>query len=405
MMPSEHPICEVWHASIRHALGPSQIEVFPDGLLALDRAGKIAACGHHDKLSPSLPDGCKIHDDRGKWIIPGFVDCHTHLPQIDCRNKSGLTLFDWLKTYIYPAEAEFADPKIAERVSLRFFDALLSHGITTAAVYTTVHFVAADIAFKIAQEKGLRALIGQVLMDQNAPEDLLRPAKQFLRESEKLIGKWHGAGGRLFFAMTPRFALTCSKRLIAEAAAMAREAGCHFQTHLAETEEEVAEVKSLYTFKNYPGFYESLGGLGNRSLFAHCIHLDPSEQRLLGEHRCAVAHCPTSNLFLKSGTMPLVPLEKEGIRVGFGTDVGAGPTFSMREVADCARQVHPEGAMTDEKAFYLSMLGGAEVLSMGNQIGNFAGGKWGDFSVFDNEGCRGVAKEVYVAGQCVWKRK
>ncbi|OGQ44539.1 MAG: guanine deaminase [Deltaproteobacteria bacterium RIFCSPLOWO2_02_FULL_46_8] len=393
-----------YRASIRHALGPSQVETFEDGLLLLDDQGKIVACGSYEELVLRLPKNCTIHDYRGFWIIPGFVDCHTHLPQLDCRNKNGYTLLDWLKIYIYPAEAKFADPKIAESVALRFFDELLSHGITTAAIYSTIHFEATDIAFKIAKEKGLRVIIGQVLMDQNAPALLLKPAVQSLRESEKLITKWHGVDGRLFYALTPRFALTCSKNLIRDAGKMSQEASCYFQTHLAETKEEVLQAKDLYQFKNYTGFYESNHCLSSHSLFAHCIYLNEAEWRMLGEHKGCVAHCPTSNVFLKSGTMPIAALEKEGIRYGMGTDVGAGPTFSMMEVADCAHAVHPKGVVTNEKAFYLSTLGGAEALALSDQIGNFVEGKCADFAVFEKSDYKGIANEVFVQGELVWKK-
>ena len=401
MMPSEHPVREAYRASIKHSLGPSQIEQWEDGLLLVDDCGFVTACGAYDQLAPRLPKEIPVRDYRGSFLVPGFVDCHVHLPQLDCRNKNGLTLLDWLQTYIYPAEAQFADPKWAEAVARRFFDTLLSHGITTAAVYSTVHEEATNMAFKVAQEKGLRVIMGQVLMDQNAPQALLRPATQLLHETERLIQQWHGRQDRLFYAITPRFALTCSATLMKEAGKMATQAGCYFQTHLAETQEEVRQAQTLHHFKNYAGFYESHHCLEKHSLLAHAIYLRDEEWTVLSDHHCAVAHCPTSNVFLKSGTMPLSTVERFGIRCGLGTDVGAGPTFSMREVADCACEVQPKGLVTPEKAFYLSTLGGAEALSLAHQTGNFTEGKWADFAVFDNPHGRGCAKSVYIKGACL----
>lgn len=403
MMPSKNSVREAYRASIRHALGPTQIEEYPDGLLLLDEKGKIAACGSYEKIFPRLPRECPVRDHRGSWILPGFVDCHVHLPQLDCRNKNGLTLLDWLATYIYPAEEKFSDPKVASDTALRFFDELLSHGTTTASIYSTVHFEATDIAFQIAQDKGIRAIIGQALMDQNASSALLRPKLQLLRESEKLILKWEGKGKRLFFSVSPRFALTCSKDLLREAGRLAKEAKVRFQTHMAETKEEVTQVRELYHFKNYPAFYEALGCLGPDSLFAHAIYLDDAEWSLLSGYKCCVVHCPTSNVFLKSGTMPFKKVEAYGLRCGLGTDVGGGPTFSMREVMDCAESVHPREVMDKNKSFYLATLGGAKALSLDNLIGNFVEGKWGDFSIFDNPQMRGKPKMVFVSGQCVCK--
>ena len=403
MMPSNHPIREAFRAPIRYALGPSQIVEHPDGLLAVDETGYIAACNAYETLFPRLPKDCVIHDYTNFWITPGFVDCHTHLPQLDCRNKNGLTLLDWLAKYIYPAETKFADPHVARNIGPRFYDELLSHGITAAAIYSTVHFEATDIAFQIAKEKGLRAIIGQVLMDQNAPQSLLKSHLQLMNEIEKLIAKWHGLENRLFYAVTPRFALTCSKGLLEDAGKLAQEANCYFQTHLAETMQEVTQAKEIHSFKNYADFYEAKHALTSRSLFAHGIYLDDSELKILADHHASIAHCPTSNVFLKSGTMPFAKVEQHGIRCGLGSDIGAGPTFSMKEIIDCACKVHPQTVMDRSKAFYLATLGVAEALSLSSQIGNFAEGKWADFCLFDNPDFSGKVKKVFVAGQCIWK--
>lgn len=403
MMPSEHPVREAFRGSIKHALGPSQTVEIADGLLLINGQGKIAACGPYEKLSQRLPKDCRVHDYRGQWILPGFVDCHTHFPQLDCRNKNGRTLLDWLKYEIYPAEEKFSAPNVARDTAVRFFNELLAHGITTAAIYSTVHCEATDVAFQMAQEKGLRAIIGQALNDQNVPEALKKPAKQLLKETERLIVKWHGRDKRLFAAVTPRFTPTCSKELIQGCGEMAAQAKVHFQTHLAETKDEVAWARELYRFKNYSGFYADCGCLESKSLFAHCIYLNEDEWHVLSEHKGCVAHCPTSNFFLKSGTMPVGSAEKHGLRFGFGSDVGAGPTFSMREIADCALQVHPKEVMNEAKVFYLATLGGAEALNMADQIGNFAEGKWADFAIWDSPDFKNRAKEVFVAGQGVWK--
>lgn len=399
MMPSEHPIKNIYRAKIRHALGPSEVVEFEDGLLVIDEHGRITACGPTTKLKEQLPKDCSIHDYRDSWIFPGFVDTHVHLPQLDCRNKNGLTLLDWLKTYIFPHEAKFSDPKIAQDTAQRFFDEIISYGVTLAAIYSTVHYEATDIAFQSAKEKGLRAIIGQALNDQNVPTNLQKPAKQLLRETEKLILKWHGKEKRLFCSVTPRFAPSCSKELIQGCGKMAQESGAYFQTHMAETRDEVSIARDLYGFKNYPSFYEKLFCLGKHSLFAHSIFLTEDEWKVLSLFDCCVAHCPTSNVFLKSGTMPIAQAEKYGIRYGFGSDVGAGPTFSMREISNCALEVHPKSAMDEKKAFYLATLGGAEALSMGHEVGNFAEGKWADFSIFEKSDFKGRAKAVFVAGQ------
>lgn len=394
---------QIFRAKIKHPLTPNRTEVFPDGLLAVDEKGTIVAVGDYQKLRSRFSKEIPESDYRDLWMFPGFVDCHVHLPQLDCRNKCGLTLLDWLKIHIYPAEAAFKDPKVVEKTAPRFFEALLQHGITTAAVYSTVHYEATDAAFEMASVKGLRVVMGQVLMDQNAPSELLRPKRRLLQETERLISKWHGKNDRLFYAVTPRFALTCSKALLVGAGRLSQEVGCVFQTHMAETKEEIAEAKKLHRFLNYPEFYRQCDCTGERSLFAHAIHLEESEWEVLKESNSAVAHCPTSNVFLQSGTMPLARVEKFGLRCGLGTDVGAGPTFSMREIIDCGQEVHGPSKFDEAKAFHMATLGGAKALGLENRIGNFTVGKSADFVLFEKENFLGEALKTYVAGRAVWK--
>lgn len=392
---------QAYRAKITHALSAEQLVEYPDGVLIVDEHGKIIHCGNYAELAHTVPAHCQWHDYRESLITPGFVDCHVHLPQLDCRNKTGYTLLDWLKNYIYPAEEKFSNPDFAASIAQRFFDELLAHGITTAAVYSTVHFEATNVAFQIAEEKGLRVVLGQVLMDQNAPASLLKPTSQLLKETEQLIAKWHKKNDRLYYAVTPRFALTCSEKILSAAGKLAQSSGAYFQTHLAETKDEIAQAKALHSFEDYAAFYEDKHCLGKHSLFAHCIHLNSHEWDRLAHHQCKVAHCPTSNVFLQSGTMPIAELDKRSICYGFGTDVGAGPTFEMQEVMACAHQVHSRTMMNDRKAFYLATLGGAKALSLADKIGNFEKGKAADFVIFDGANMSNATQKVFVNGICV----
>lgn len=392
---------QAYRAKISHALSADQVLEYQDGVLVVDEHGKIFNCGNYTEVAPTLPAHCQWHDCRGNLITPGFVDCHVHLPQLDCRNKTGYTLLDWLKNYIYPAEEKFSNPDFAAQIAQRFFDELLAHGITTAAVYSTVHFEATDVAFHIAEEKGLRVVLGQVLMDQNAPASLLKPTAQLLKETEQLISKWHRKNDRLYYAVTPRFALTCSDTILTAAGKLAQASGAYFQTHLAETLDEIAQAKALHSFEDYAAFYEDKHCLGTHSLFAHCIHLESHEWDRLAACQCKVAHCPTSNVFLQSGTMPIAELDKRNMSYGFGTDVGAGPTFAMQEVISCAQHVHPKKMMSDSKAFYLATLGGAQALSLSDKIGNFEKGKSADFIIFEHEKINSNVIKVFVNGTCV----
>lgn len=366
----------------------------PDGLLAWDSGGKIMLCGEYQALHSQLPLGEKIQDYSDHLITPGFVDCHVHLPQLDCRHKTGHTLLDWLQHYIYPAEAAFADPVVARAVARRFYQELLQSGTTTAMIYSTIHEEATRIAFEEAEAAGVRAIIGKVMMDQNCPEALKEKTAESLKATERLVGDWHGRDGRLYYAVTPRFALTCSKELLEGAGRIVRDAGCYFQTHIAETRDEVAQAASLFGTQDYVGLYGGCNCLGDKSMFAHCIYLNDSEWQQLSDSRSAVAHCPSSNIFLTSGRMPYEEVRRHKVRCGLGSDVGAGPEFSLWDVMRCGQAVHPATVFSRTEAFYRATLGGAEALGFADQIGSFAVGKCADFAVFPKENALAVTTHI-----------
>ncbi len=371
-----------YRGRIIHHLGDAGVEDIGDGLLVVD-GGRIISC----TSNPESFAG-EIIDLGDRLIIPGLVDVHSHIPQLDCRGKHGSTLLDWLDRYIFPAEKAFADIGVVEDVATRFFKKLILNGTTSSCLYATVHESATDRCFEIARESGLRCTIGKVMMDANAPEGLSESRSDSLRASESLCAKWHGAGeGRLKYAFTPRFAPTCSLELMREAGKLARASGAYLQTHIAETRGENERVKKLFPeFSDYVELFESIGCLGERTILAHAIHLSENEFGRLSKSKTKIAHCPTSNFFLKSGWMPTARVESAGIKYGLGTDVGAGTSMSIFAEMRHADYTQLEMEMNPSHAFRLATLGGAEVLSMESEIGNFEMGKFADFCVVDISG-------------------
>jgi len=367
---------------IINPVSPDKFEEFKDGAVAFSADGKISYCGVFKKMSG------KVVDRRDLLIIPGLVDCHLHIPQLDLRGRHGLTLLGWLEKYIFPAEKAFANVKIAEEVSRRFFKKLILNGTTTAAVYSSIHAKSTDAAFKVAKESGVRAIIGKVMMDQNSPTALLEETHASLKESEALCAKWHGAeNGRLMYAFTPRFAITCTETLLSETGKLAREAGAYIQTHIAETVSENEMVRSAFPdYRDYTDVYEENGCLGPKTILGHAIHLSDSELARLALSKAKLAHCPTSNFFLKSGRFPVELVEEHGIPYGLGTDVGAGTSMSIFTTMRHADYMQPKLAVTPAKAFYLATLGGAKALSLANVTGNLSIGKSADFCVCDIKG-------------------
>jgi len=373
----------IFRARMINPDGPDSVMDYRDGMIVVDGSGRI------ESISPFDPqfEG-DVVDLTDRLIIPGLVDVHSHIPQLDVRGKHGATLLKWLDRYILPAEKAFADPRVVMDVGTRFFKKLIINGTTTSGLYSTVHEDATDRCFELAFGAGLRCTIGKVMMDQGAPHGLEEETGASLAASERLCAKWHGAaGGRLTYAFTPRFAPTCSFELMKEAARLARDAGAYLQTHIAETEEENARVKKLFPkHRDYVGLFEDAGILGPRAILAHAIYLSDDEFKRIAKSGAKIAHCPTSNFFLKSGRMPAVKAEKAGCVYGLGTDVGAGTSMSIFNEMRHADYAQPEGSVPPEKAFWLATMGGAGTLSMEGDIGSLDPGKYADFCVIDVSG-------------------
>ena len=344
----------------------------PHGALSVDGSGRILYCGDHGAIPETLAGlPTRILDGV---LVPGFVDCHTHLPQYDCRGKFGVTLMEWLDHFIYPEEARFADERVARDVARRFFRGLLEAGTTTAAVYSSVHTRATWVAFEEAERARLRVILGKVLMDRDAPDALCEPVATAVRETRALIEAWHHKTPRLLYAVTPRFAPTCSPALLRAAAEIADEMSVYVQTHLNESPAEIALVSSLFpSASSYTRVYDEAGLLGPRTILAHNIHPDDSELDLCEERNAAVAHCPDSNLFLGSGRFPLERYDGRSIRIGLGSDVGAGTSLSMPVVMRSmawvqGRSLHPFALL------YHATLGGARALSLDDETGTLRAG-------------------------------
>jgi guanine deaminase len=367
------------------ALGDAALRHHLDGLLVV-RDGMVAAAGPAGELLATLPANVAIADYRGKLILPGFVDTHVHYAQTDMIASHGAQLLEWLGQYTFPAEARFADPAHAAEVAAFFVDELLRNGTTTAAVFATSHVASVDAIFAAADAKSLRLVAGKVHTDRNVPASIRDTAEGGYEEARALIARWHGRN-RLGYAVTPRFAPTSTERQLALCGRLVDEhPGVHLQTHVAENPGEVAWVAELFPWsRSYLDVYDRYGLLRERSVYAHCIHLDAADRRRMAESGAAMAFCPTSNLFLGSGLFDTDAALAAGVRVGIGTDVGGGTSFSLLRTLDEAYKVAQLAGrkLAPLRAFYLATLGGAAALRLDAQIGNFDAGKEADFVVLD----------------------
>ena len=366
-------------------LEAGSVEYFEDGLL-------VVADGYVDRLGPAealmkeLPSNVKVVEHGDKLIIPGLIDCHVHYPQIDIIASYGERLLDWLEKYAYPAERKFADPEHAKEVAEFFVQELLRNGTTTACVFATVHPQSVDAIFEAASKYGMRLIAGKVLMDKNCPEDLRDTPETGYEQSKQLIEKWHGRD-RLSYAVTPRFAITSSEEQLRQAGRLLKEyPDVYLHTHLAENEEEVAQVARQFPWsRSYLDVYEHFGLVRERSVFAHCIHMHDDDRKLMARKGAAMAFCPSSNLFLGSGLFDLQAARECGNRVGAGSDVGGGTSLSMLRTSGDAYKVLQlrRQSLTPFGEFYLVTLGAADTLYLDDRLGNLAKGKEADFVVLD----------------------
>ncbi|MEM1213185.1 MAG: amidohydrolase family protein [Planctomycetota bacterium] len=289
------------------------------------RDGRIASVEVDDTASlPTLPPGTPL-------ISPAFTDAHVHLPQFPIVGAHGRPLLDWLAEVTFPAEMRWADTERARADLAGVLDRLLSVGTVGIGAYSTVHHAAADLALSMCKQRGLRARIGHVLMNEGAPEGLLRPADELLEQSAELLDR-HGASGRVAAAVTPRFALSCSQDLMEGAGRLAAEHDAVIQTHLSENTAECAEVERRFG-KPYVQVYADAGLLTSRAVFGHVIHVNDADRQALSDAGAIAAHCPTANTFLGSGDMDRARLLATGVRVAPGSDIGGGYDVSMPRVA------------------------------------------------------------------------
>lgn len=375
------------------AISTEALRHHTDGVLYV-QDGRIVASGDFNALSSHYPTA-EIVDYRGHVITPGFVDTHVHYPQTEMIGAYGEQLLKWLNTYTFPTEMKFADKAHAEKIAKRFLSLLIENGTTTALVFATVHPVSVDAFFEQAQRLNMRMISGKVLMDRNTPEGLRDTPESAYTDSKALLEKWHNKG-RLSYAVTPRFAPTSSEEELNVAKRLIDEyPGIYMHTHLAENHQEVAWVQSLFPqSRSYLDVYDQHGLVNDRAIFAHSIHINDTDRSVLHDRNSAVAFCPSSNLFLGSGLFNLDEARKHKLKVGLGTDVGAGTSFSpLMTMGDAYKVTQLRKAYTDNpdsvsslnalENLYLATLGGARALSLEDKIGSFKPGIEADFVVLD----------------------
>jgi guanine deaminase len=356
------------------------LQTFDDGAIAYDETGTIESIGTFKDVRAAHPEAT-VDERRDCIALPGFVDTHVHFPQIPVIGAMGLQLLDWLDQRTLPEEARMAEEAYATRSAERFVRLLAGNGTTTALVFGS-HFPAAQHAlFEAADRQGLRIASGLVVSDRNLKPELEVTPEVAYETSKALRDRWHGHG-RLRYAVTPRFSVSCTEAMLDACHDLLGD-GVLFTSHVNESLGEIDFVRRLFPeARDYLATYERAGLLTDRSVLAHNVHVSDDELRRLAATRTAVAHCPSSNAFLASGIFPMARHVAAGVRFGMGTDVGAGTGLSMLKeglVAYHVQMVRDQGHMLGpEQLLHLATSAGAAALGLDDTCGDFTPGKQAD---------------------------
>ena len=358
-----------------------------DGAVVVGHGGRILWHGAFADL-PRDHAGAPCERYDAEVILPGLIDAHVHFPQHRMLAAPAHDLLEWLDRFAFPEEARYASEDHATAAADCFLDRLVSHGTTSALVFSSVHEKAADCLFRAAQRRGLCLMTGATMMDCNAPPAVTRDAEASARESADLIASWHEVE-RLRYALTVRFAVTSSEAQLRVAGELlADHPGCLLHTHLSESAAEIDLVQRLFPWsKDYTDVYARFGLVGENSVFAHGIHLSERECQTLHDAGSLVVHCPTSNAFLGSGLFDIEHLyaAPRPVRVGVATDIGGGTSYSLLQtLAEAYKIARLKGcSFSALDGFYLATLGNARGLRMEAEIGSLDAGRWADVVVLD----------------------
>lgn len=332
----------------------------------------------------------EIVEARSLVAVPGFIQTHIHLCQTLFRGLADdLELLDWLRLRIMPLEAAHDAGSMYASAMVGIAE-LIRSGTTTIMDMGSVHHE--EEVIRAVTETGLRAFVGKAMMDVN---ELYAPLKESTEEALATTRRYaelaHGsAGGRVRYAVAPRFILSCTDRLLRDAYEMTRSfPGMLFHTHAAENRHEMEAVRKRCGMNNV-AYFEHLNILHGNTCLAHCIWLDDHELELMRRRNAKVLHCPSSNLKLGSGIARIPEYLARGIRVSLGAD-GAPCNntldifHEMRLAALIQKPLHGPTAMNARTVFEMATAGGAAALGIADEVGSLEPGKKADIVLLDLE--------------------
>jgi 5-methylthioadenosine/S-adenosylhomocysteine deaminase len=351
-----------------------------DGAIAVS-GGRIVAVGKRGDIARQYA-AREVIDARGRAVIPGLINGHTHVPMTLFRGiADDLDLNEWLTKFIFPAEARNVNEEFVRAGTQLGLAEMIRGGTTT---YCDMYYFEDAIAEE-TERAGVRGLLGETVIDFPVPDNKTWP--DAMRYTERYVARWKG--NRLITAaIAPHAPYTVSEAHLREVRAFADRTGAFIVTHVAETRKEVEDISRDHGARPVE-YLARIGFLGPREVFAHTVHITEGEINLLKQNGVGSVHNPQSNMKLASGVAPLPQMMRAGVAVGLGTDGAASNNdLDMWEEMDTAAKLHklttgdPKTLPAGE-ALALATINGARALHMDSDIGSLEAGKRADIVVVD----------------------
>lgn len=389
----KNSIAQYFYGTFMHTPALDKLEILRDTLISVDDAGTIISVLTPD--NPAYSEACTAAKQHQRFTtigdnafyLPGLVDTHIHAPQWPQLGKAlHLPLENWLMDCTFPLEAKYQDAAFATAMYTSLVDTLLANGTTSAVYFATVHTRATEILAELCVEKGQRAWVGRVAMDDRSQcPDYYRDAStdQGLRDSDSNIHTIRQLAGnesqRVKPILTPRFIPSCTDEMLIGLGAIATEHKCHIQTHCSESDWEHQYVIDRLGMRDTEAL-DKFGLMTRHTVLAHANFVDHSDMSIIKHRGSGIAHCPFSNQYFAGSVFPLRDALNLGVHVGLGTDISGGPSASQfescRSAISAARILESgvnaniqsnERGVQDARinfieAFYLATTGGGVVL-------------------------------------------
>jgi len=353
--------------------------VYEDGALVV-KGDTIVAVGPRSELEAKYVASQTV-DARGKLLLPGFINGHTHVPMTLFRGlHDDVTLNDWLYKYIFPAEAKNVNEEFVRWGTRLAAAEQIRGGVTTFADM----YYFEDAVAEETKTAGMRGVLGETFIDFPAPDN--KSEAEMLGYTDKFLKKWQG-DPLIHAAVAPHSIYTCSQKTLQDAAALARKYHAPILIHTAEMKKEWDDSEKQNEMSPVQ-YLDKIGILGPDVVSAHCIYVDEADQKTLAQRQVGCVHNPSSNMMLASGVAPVTAMRTAGVAVGLGTDGPAGSNndLDLMEEMDLAAKLAKITkmdplALNAKAVVEMATIEGARALHMEKEIGSLEAGKKADFII------------------------